>query len=524
MQMPALESKLPNVFEINTAPMVAENGAIIAGDGLDRDSGVFHHIEPSLRDCLPRGDITKDDVRESVDWLRREWLVDVLATPTSKLVIISWALTKIERLLLLMRPAFLITAGVRGGGKTTLCHMLSMAIHGRMASAASWSESQEERRKALFAHFRQGVADLVWDNIKNGAEISCPEVEKSLTSPTIQDRVLGVSKGETPPTHAVQAFVGNNIKFTGDMASRGPEIRLTTDDPNPEDRAVKHADPIGWTRDHRAEILRHLYTILAYGCRNRPPGQVEKTRFRKWWSLVGWPVELAASLVGEELDFPAIFKATEAQDSKAAGIVSAISLLRNTFGDKDDSWFRARDIRDVLDQGERARERNYTAVLRTASDEATIQKARDFLEMIAELDGKAYRSPIPQIIGRALARIVDRTVNLDDATRGILRSRLLHGNTEFRVEVRHKGEGGKYSSNQPAERPLNCPTGPPPHPEEGNFGDQAEQGGPVHPPGGRSEPENPKYSPAPPKPKRQRMRNKISECPQPEGEEIDELW
>jgi hypothetical protein len=287
---------------------------------------------------------------------------------------------------------------------------------------------------------------------------------------------------------------------------------------------VQHADPIGWTRDHRAEILRCLYTILIYGCRNRPPGQVEKTRFRTWWSLAGWPVELAASLVGVELDFPSIFKATEAQDSKAAGIVSAITLLRNTFGDKNDNWFRARDIRDLFDKGERVRERTYTVTSRTTSDEAAVEKARDLLEMVGELEGKAYRSPIAQIIGRALARIVDRTVNLDDATRGVLRSRLLHGNTEFRVEVHNKGEGGQYFSNQPTEGPPDSPTGPPPHPEAANFDDQVEQGGPVDPPEGWSEPENQKYPPTPPKPKRQRTRAKTSENPQPEGEEIDELW
>jgi hypothetical protein len=84
----------------------------------------------------------------------------------------------------------------------------------------------------------------VWDNIKNGEEIACPEVEKALTSPTIQDRILGVSQGAVVPTNTIQIFVGNNIRFAVDMASRGPEIRLLTDDPNPEDRTVAHADPI----------------------------------------------------------------------------------------------------------------------------------------------------------------------------------------------------------------------------------------------------------------------------------------
>jgi hypothetical protein len=62
MQLPGSVSKLPHVKAINTAPMVAENGAIIEGFGLDRDSGIFHHIEPGLRDCLPKGDITEDEV------------------------------------------------------------------------------------------------------------------------------------------------------------------------------------------------------------------------------------------------------------------------------------------------------------------------------------------------------------------------------------------------------------------------------------------------------------------------------
>jgi hypothetical protein len=524
MAMPGSVSRLPHVNAVNTAPMVAENGAFIAGDGLDRDSGIFHFIDPALRDCLPKGDITEETVRKAVQWLFDEWLVDVLTDEAGKLVAISVALSMIERLLLEIRPAFLISAGLRGGGKTTLAHMLTMAVHGRMASAASWSPHQEERRKCLFAHFRQGVAGLVWDNIANGAEISCPEVEKSLTSPTIQDRILGVSQGAIAPTNTIQIFVGNNIKFAGDMASRGAEIRLTTDDPNPEDRAVQHADPIGWTRDHRAEVLKHLYTVLTYGCRNRPPGQVEKTRFRKWWSLVGWPVELAASLIGQELDFPAIFKATEAQDSKAAGIVSALILLRATFGDGDAHWFRSRDIRDILDEGGRARERARMSSSRHATDEATIKKARDFLEIVAELEGKAYANPVSHIIGRALARIVDRTVNLNDTTRGVLRSRLLHGNAEFRIEVRHKGEDGEYFSNQRAHRPWGGSTSPPIHPEEANFDDQVAQGGSSGPPGGRSAPENQKYSPIQPKPKKQQRRNKAAEKTQPRGEDLDETW
>ena len=39
-------------------------------------------------------------------------------------------------------------------------------------------------------------------------------------------------------------------------------MRIMTDRPDPENRAFKHPDPIGWTRDHRGQILRSLYTIM----------------------------------------------------------------------------------------------------------------------------------------------------------------------------------------------------------------------------------------------------------------------
>jgi hypothetical protein len=445
-------------------------------------------------------------------------MIDVLTDMTGKMVVISLAQTLIQRLLLAMRPAFLISAGLRGGGKTTLCHMLTMAVFGRMAPAASWSENQEERRKSLFAHFRQGVASLVWDNIKNGAEIACPEVEKALTSPTIQDRILGVSRGATVPASTVQIFVGNNIKFAGDMASRGPEIRLLTDDPNPEDRTVAHADPIAWTRDQRAEILRCLYTIMIYGCRNRPAGQVAKTRFKTWWSLVGWPAELAASLIGVDLNFDTVFKATEAQDSKAAGIVTALHLLNNTFGEK---WFRARDIRTILDQGALAR----ATFLRTGvNNEAAIRVAAAFLEMVEELTGKRNGIPITNIIGKALVGITDRPVNLDDTTRGILRTRLHDGNNEFSVEIRKKGPAGKYFWFSAADRPESDPSDPLIHLNSGHSNGREGSSGSSGSPDGHLTAENPKYSPTPPKSKKHRRQNKTAEKPQPEGEEIDEVW
>ena len=154
---------MPVARAINTAPLVAMNGNIIDGVGLDRQSGLIHRIEPQLRACLPMHPPTEHEAREALSWLLDVWLVDVSADTTGKLLVLMLCLSMIERVLLKERPAWFVTAGHRGGGKTTLVLMLTVAVFGRLAAAAAWSDKEEERRKALFSYLRQGVAVLVWD-------------------------------------------------------------------------------------------------------------------------------------------------------------------------------------------------------------------------------------------------------------------------------------------------------------------------------------------------------------------------
>jgi hypothetical protein len=154
-------SSIAGVHAVNTTPMVLADGAILSGDGLDRETGIFHYIEPGLQACVPTGRISEQDAREAVQWLFDNWLCDVLADAKGKLTAILAALTCIQRTLLAERPAFLINAGKRGGGKTTLCNMITMAVYGRRASATSWSPHEEERRKSVFSSFLAGVACMV---------------------------------------------------------------------------------------------------------------------------------------------------------------------------------------------------------------------------------------------------------------------------------------------------------------------------------------------------------------------------
>jgi len=199
-----------------------------------------------------------------------------------------------------------VTAGQRGGGKTTVLMMIALAVLGVKPSAAAWSSDPTERKKALFAYLLEGLPTLIWDNIPRGHTISCPSIERSCTAEGYSDRILGITGIGQADAYTVQTFTGNCIRAAGDLASRNLTVMITTDRPDPENREFVHSDPFGWTRDHRGKILHAFYTILM-----TPNEKSGGTRFKEWQGLVGSAVESAANEPGmlseERISFKEIF-------------------------------------------------------------------------------------------------------------------------------------------------------------------------------------------------------------------------
>ena len=338
------DDALPTVVAIATLPIVLADGGLLAPDGLDRRRGIVFEIQKEVRAIIPRPeDCTNEAVRQAMQFLCDKWLCDVATDYAGKCTIIAAALTIIERSLLDERPAFFVTAGRRGGGKTTLLYMLIMAVTGIRPAASAWSNNEEERRKALLSYFLYGVPYILWDNIARGSQISCPHIERSCTAKFYIDRKLGVSEAVATAASTIHLFTGNNISARGDLASRSLHIRLTVDRPDPENREFKHPDPIGWTDDNRAEILRAFYTILLGNPQLKTahdaPG---KTRFKMWWRMVGSAVEHAAKLHGEEeIDFQKLFlKQEEEEDEDSISLVDALTVMAEKWG----AGFHATDV------------------------------------------------------------------------------------------------------------------------------------------------------------------------------------
>jgi hypothetical protein len=271
-----------------------------------------------------------------------------------KCVLIAMALTILERVLLPERPAFFVTAGKRGGGKTTVLTMVILAVTGKKPPAAAWSSSEEERRKAMLAYLADGLAALVWDNVPLGSMISCPTLEKVLTTVAYSDRKLGETTNLTVPAFTIMAFTGNNIGPKGDLASRSLNARIDVDRPDPENRPFRHMDPIAWTLDNRGKILRAAYTILLANPQLNPEHrQQPKTRFKTWWHLVGSAVENAVATlitlqaerpveqrIAKPVDFTALFADVEGDDEETASLIDVLGIIHNRWPE----FFQAADV------------------------------------------------------------------------------------------------------------------------------------------------------------------------------------
>ena len=128
----------------------------------------------------------------------------------------------------------------------------------------------------------------------------------------------------------IHFFTGNNIGPTRRTGVAQPGTSVSTSiAPTRRTGTFRHPDPIGWTEDHRAEIMAALYTILLGNPQLKAardaPG---KTRFKMWWRLVGSAVEHAARLAGQELDFKKLFLAQEEDDEESASLADVLERSR----------------------------------------------------------------------------------------------------------------------------------------------------------------------------------------------------
>ena len=442
------DSALPRVGAVVTAPLVMPDGSMLAPDGLDRRRNLVFRIPKEMRAILPKPNDKAPEgkqVADAMDYLANDWLCDVATDFNGKCVLIALALSILERVLLPERPAFFVTAGKRGGGKTTALAMIILAVTGKKPAAAAWSNSEEERRKALGAYLAEGLAAMVFDNIPLGATVACPTIEKILTAESYSDRILGQTAIATVPAFTILTLTGNNIAPKGDLASRSLMARLDVDRVDPENRSFKHSDPIAWTLNNRGEILRALYVIMLGNPQLKEPVP-PKTRFKRWWHLVGSAIENATTFMSEELDLPEgwrttepvsfvkLFAAVESEDEETTDLSDVLEILSRRWPPATPSIaFQASDVAKLINLPEKEKGKGAQLSLGAGAphplptaEEVKDKEEReqDAIRLRAFFENGARRGSgdVSTItIGRRLNSLVDAPIRVNDKTMKLMR-------------------------------------------------------------------------------------------------------
>lgn len=426
-------SAAPRVRAVVTMPMVLPDGMLLCRNGLDRERGFVMRVDPEMLKFIPAPeDCTEIAVAKAFRFLIDEWLVDVATDVVGKAILIACALSIIERTLFPERPSFWVSAGLRGGGKTTAITMIILAVLGvKPAASALATDDSNERRKALLAYLQEGLPTIVWDNIPRGARISCPHLERAATSEVYSDRLLGSTKTVLAPAYTIQVFTGNNVGPKGDYASRSLRVQLNVDRPDPENRTFVHPDPIQWTLEHRGEILAALYTVLL----GNPPHEAGceiQTRFKTWQRLVGSAVEHAAMTVGAMVSFKDLFTEAESDDEDRTERAKTLEALLAIFPNAQDAdatgksaEFKAADLMKKLDESAKA------AKDKDEREPSGMANLRQFCTP------RRAKEPSTKSIGKRLADIVDAPVDVGGDLLS-LRRRVYQNETIYWVELKAK--------------------------------------------------------------------------------------
>jgi hypothetical protein len=205
---------------------------------------------------------------------------------------------------------------------------------------------------------------------------------------------------------------------------------------------------------------------------------VAKTRFKSWWSLVGWPVEYAASLVGIAVNCTELLRAGEVGDEEASAVSAILTVFREIWGEKD---FTAKDVVKVMTP-----EPKFDGVFEGAKvPDAERLRTDAIADALGELVGKRLDRPTAHSLGKLFQkRLVGRPAWIEEGqTVATLRKSTGHNENSYRVDVPAPGQAPEpqpFKGGSAADTGKNIPHIPhiPPQrrPERRGGGESGERG------------------------------------------------
>jgi hypothetical protein len=189
-------------------------------------------------------------------------------------------------------PLTVYTSPTQGSGKSNLMCAAAMITKQRMNMQSGElligsAATVEENRKALLALAIAGEINVLYDNPRDGTEISDPSISSAITSGSIAGRMLGQTRHVRAKFRPVFAVAGNNLSVDADFSRRTTWCRLDPQTERPELRRFDF-DFVAEVEREADRLLGHILYILrcylAHGC----PGanELPKCGFDAWSRIV----------------------------------------------------------------------------------------------------------------------------------------------------------------------------------------------------------------------------------------------
>ncbi|HEX3999768.1 MAG TPA: hypothetical protein VHX65_14550 [Pirellulales bacterium] len=247
--------------------------------GFDAQSGIYY-AGPAVE--------ARSDT-EHVDLLLRDFCFKKPADRTNYLGMLLTALL-VPRFIG-SKPAALFNGNQPELGKSILAQIIAILRDGQVAETASYNPNDEEFEKRLGAIVRRGDTTIIVDNAKSrgrNPRIESACLERSITDPILSFRLLGQSASIRAENSHIFCITANTPDVSRDLVTRSVVINLYYEG-DPERREFSIADPEGYAREHRLELLGELIGMVERWKAAGMPMAKVNSRFNKrsWGNIVG---------------------------------------------------------------------------------------------------------------------------------------------------------------------------------------------------------------------------------------------
>lgn len=267
---------LPPLAGLLYQPSLTQDGGLISTPGYDPATmreAVFDADE------FPICDLTGHEALAKLRGLLSGYS---FATDMDESAALAGILTAATRPGLATAPAFLVTAGDLGSGKSHLAKLVGLFAGG--AKVRGWPKSNvDEQNKAITSALLQMAPSILFDNMTKTWTSETMAIV--LTEPSYSDRLLGVQRNVEMSTACLWLATGCNIHPGADLMRRVVTIELDARVERPWERKFSFDPVVEVDRDRGAWVMVAL-KFLQEGMRRPSPWLPPLGSFGEWTATV----------------------------------------------------------------------------------------------------------------------------------------------------------------------------------------------------------------------------------------------